>query len=102
MIDPNVELICSVFDISCDPETMVGVTDREATDLITSGRYDELLERILEAYKDYEKGHDFVLIEGTNYQGPTTAFEFDVNADIARNLGAPVLLVVSGTGPHRR
>ena len=40
---------------------------------------------------------DFVLIEGTNYQGATTAFEFDVNADIARNLSAPVLLVVMVT-----
>jgi phosphate acetyltransferase len=95
-LDPNVELICSVFDISCDPQTMVGLTDREATDLITTGRTDEALERILEAYKSYEKDLDFVLIEGTNFQGPTVAFEFDVNADIARTLGAPVLLVVSG------
>jgi phosphate acetyltransferase len=95
-VDPNLELVCSVFDIGCDPEAMVGLTDREATDLITSGRPDEMLERILETYKDYEKGHDFVLVEGTNYQGATVPFEFDVNADIARTLGAPVLVLVSG------
>jgi phosphate acetyltransferase len=95
-IDPAVELICSVFDIACDAKAMVGLSDREATDLITSGRQDQMLERILEAYKGYEKGHDFVLIEGTNYQGPTVAFEFDVNADLARTLGAPVLVLVSG------
>ncbi len=96
--DPNVELIRSVFDIRSAPETMVGLTDREATDLITSGRQDEMLERILDAYKVYERDCDFVLIEGTNFQGPTVAFEFDVNADIARILGAPILLVVSGRG----
>ncbi len=95
-LDPNAELICSTFDVSCDPKAMVGLTDREATDLITSGRQDEALERILEAYKAYEKDFDFVLIEGTNFQGPTVAFEFDVNAHIARNLAAPILLVVSG------
>jgi len=95
-LDPNAELICSVFDIHCDPQAMVGLTDREATDFITSGRTDEALERILEAYKTYERNLDFVLIEGTNFQGPTVPFEFDVNADIARTLGAPVLLVVSG------
>ena len=95
-LDPNVELICSVFGIDCQPEAMIGVTDREATDLITSGHYDDLIERILTAYKAYESTKGFVLIEGTNYQGPTVAFEFDINADIARNLGAPVLLVVSG------
>jgi len=55
-----------------------------------------MLERILEAYKSYEKGHDFVLIEGTSYQGPTVPFEFDVNADLARTLAAPVLVLVSG------
>jgi phosphate acetyltransferase len=95
-LDPNVELICSVFGIQCEPEVMFGVSDREATDLITSGRYNELIERVVAAYKSYERGRDFVLIEGTNYQGPTVAFEFDINADIARNLGAPVVLVVSG------
>jgi phosphate acetyltransferase len=95
-LDPNVELICSVFGIDCQPEAMIGVTDREATDLITSGHYEELIERILTAYKAYERTRGFVLVEGTNYQGPTVPFEFDINADIARNLGAPVLLVVSG------
>ena len=75
---------------------MVGMTDHDATDMITSGRYDEMLQEILTAYKTYEEAHDFVLIEGTNYQGPTVAFEFDINADIARNLGAPILLAVSG------
>jgi len=94
--DPNVQLICSVFGIDCEPELMVGVSNRAATKMIISGRHDELMERILAAYKRYEKTVDFVLIEGTNYQGPTVAFEFDVNADLARNLGAPVLLVVSG------
>jgi phosphate acetyltransferase len=94
--DQSVELICSVFGMEGDPHVMVGITDDKATDLITSGRYDELLQETVTAYKKYEKGYDFVLIEGTNYQGPTVAFEFDVNADIARNLGAPVLLAVSG------
>ena len=96
--DPMVDLICSVFDIQCDRSVMVGLSDREATDLITSGRQDQMLERILEAYKSYEENHDFVLIEGTNYQGPTVPFEFDVNADLARTLAAPVLVLVSGKG----
>jgi phosphate acetyltransferase len=95
-LDPSVELICTVFGIECEPEVMFGVTDREATDLITSGRYSELIEKVLSAYKAYERGRDCVLIEGTNYPGPTIAFEFDINADIARNLGAPVVLVISG------
>jgi phosphate acetyltransferase len=94
--DPSVELIRTVFALEHDPKDMIGITDDRATDLITSGRYDDMLQEIVQAYKQYESEHDFVLIEGTNYQGPTVAFEFDVNADIARNLGAPILLAVSG------
>jgi phosphate acetyltransferase len=94
--DPSVELIKAVFTLEHDPRDMIGITDDRATDLITSGRYDDMLQEIVQAYKKYEAEHDFVLIEGTNYQGPTVAFEFDVNADIARNLGAPILLAVGG------
>ena len=94
--DRSVKLICDVYGLECNPDLMIGVPERQAMDMITAGKYDELLDEILIKYKRYEAQRDFVLIEGTNYQGATTAFEFDVNADIARNLGAPVLLVVSG------
>jgi len=95
-VDRSVRLICDVYGLDCDPDLMIGVPERQAMDMITAGQYDDLLEEILTKYKHYESQRDFVLIEGTNYQGATTAFEFDVNADIARNLSAPVLLVVSG------
>jgi phosphate acetyltransferase len=95
-IDRSVRLICDVYGLDCDPDLMIGVQERRAMDLISAGKYDEMLDEILLKYKHYESQRDFILIEGTNYQGATTAFEFDVNADIARNLSAPVLLVVSG------
>jgi len=94
--DPSVSLIKTVFTLEDDPRDMIGISADHATELIASGRYDDMLQDIVQAYKKYEAEHDFVLIEGTNYQGPTVAFEFDVNADIARNLGAPILLAVSG------
>ncbi len=55
-----------------------------------------LLERILKAYKNLEGKYDFVLCEGTDFRGKDAAFEFDINADIAANLGAPMLIVSSG------
>jgi phosphate acetyltransferase len=96
--DPNSRLVCSVFDIDCDPESLVGVPASHAIEMITRGRQAELMEEILAAYKTFEKDWDFVLIEGTNYQGSSTAFEFELNIEIARNLAAPVLLLVSGAG----
>jgi phosphate acetyltransferase len=94
--DPNAQLICSVYALDCDPKAVVGMPAQQAMEMITKGRQAEMMEEILGAYKAYEKNWDFVLIEGTNYQGPSTAFEFEINAEVARNLGAPVLLLVSG------
>jgi phosphate acetyltransferase len=96
-LDPGINLIHSIFSLEeSDPSRMFALSDNKVTELITTGRYSEMIEEILSAYKQYESHRDFVLIEGTNYEGVTSAFEVDVNADIARALAAPVLLVVSG------
>ncbi|MBZ0270150.1 phosphate acetyltransferase [bacterium] len=94
--DANIELIRSHFRLEDDPETMYGVSAEKARDLVAHGHVDELLETIIERYKAYEADHDFTLIEGTNYEGVISAFEFDMNALIARNLGAPVLMILKG------
>ena len=64
-----------------------------------SGQIEKVVDKIIEDYKQLEKKFDFVLIEGTDYIGKNTAFEFEINAMIARNLGSPVLLV--GTGKDK-
>jgi phosphate acetyltransferase len=69
----------------------------EARQLINTGRTRDF-ENILNKYKALEAEYDFVLCEGTDFQGQNPAFEFEINADIAANLGAPVLLVASGRG----
>ncbi len=94
--DPNILLIKEIYGLESPDETMYGVATAEMERQISLGRYDDVLEVILEKYKAYEATCDFVLIEGTNYEGTATAFEFDLNADIARNLASPVLLIASG------
>ncbi len=60
---------------------------------VSAGRYDEVVDTILEAYQALAERADFVVIEGTDYQGAMASFEFDINADLSKNLGAPVVLV---------
>ncbi len=60
---------------------------------VSTGRYDEVLDAIIEAYQALASRADFVVIEGTDYEGAMASFEFDINADLSKNLGAPVLLV---------
>lgn len=95
-VDPNIDLIKTHFRLDDDPETMYGVLASTAEEYVARGRLDDLVEIILERYTSYEEHCDFVLIEGTNYEGVTSWFEFDTNAVIARNLRAPVLMIIKG------
>lgn len=58
--------------------------------------YEELRKRVVEAYKALEPQCDFILCEGTDFTSATSALDYGLNADLANELGAPVLVVVKG------
>ena len=93
--DNDIDLIASYFKLDIPYEAMYAYTTAEANELIALGKLDDLLDGIFTKYKEIEKETDFVLCEGTDYMGSTSAFEFDINAAVANNLGCPVLLVAS-------
>ncbi|SPD72168.1 Phosphate acetyltransferase [uncultured Desulfobacterium sp.] len=94
--DNDILLFSSYFKLTTTYEKMYSYTVSEAKTLIGSGRQDELIEGIFNSYRAIERDHDFVLCEGIDIGGTSPAFEFDINAEISRNLGCPVLLVVNG------
>ncbi len=94
--DHDINLILSEYQLDIPYEDTYAYTLKEARELINSGQHALLLENILKKYKQLEAKYNFVLCEGTDFQGKDSAFEFDLNADIAANLGAPVLVVASG------
>jgi len=57
---------------------------------------DRALTTIVQRYHDVERQCDAVVIVGTDYTDISGAAEFEFNARIAANLGAPVALVVHG------
>ncbi len=59
---------------------------------------DAALATIVARYHEVERKCDAVVIVGTDYTDLAAAAEFEFNARIAANLGAPVALVVRGTG----
>lgn len=93
--DSDIDLISSHYKLGIPYGEMYAYTTAEANNLMTQGKYEELLEGIVNKYKKIEKSHDFVLCEGTDFVGSTSAFEFDINAEISNNLGCPVLLVAN-------
>ncbi len=59
---------------------------------------DDALDRIVERYHRVAEQCDAVVVIGSDYTDVGTPTEFSYNARIAANLGAPVLLVLNGSG----
>jgi phosphate acetyltransferase len=95
VMDHDINLIASHYKLESPYSDMYAYTTSEANSLISLGQYEQLLEGIVTKYKELEEKHDFVLCEGTDFVGSTSAFEFDINAEISNNLGSPVLLVAN-------
>ncbi|MBU1139467.1 MAG: phosphate acetyltransferase [Proteobacteria bacterium] len=94
--DHDIDLVLTHFRLDVPYEETYAYTLTEARELINSGQQAFLHENILNKYKQLEAKYDFVLCEGTDFKGKDGAFEYNINADIAANLGAPVLVVSSG------
>jgi phosphate acetyltransferase len=93
--DDDINLISQYYKLDIPYNDMYGCTTIEADELIALGKKDELIERIFIKYKQAEQNFDFVLCEGTDFEGSTSSLEFDINAEVANNLGCPVLLVAN-------
>ncbi len=83
----------SHFHLRQSYDSAFGLYLQEATDLLSHHHLDELLDRIISRYKALQSQVDFVVCEGSDFKGQEAAFEFDLNLEIAKNLGCPVLIV---------
>ncbi len=96
--DKNIELICSRFELAQAYEDSYVYTRSRAQKLLGKGKLDEFVENILVKFKALEEANDFVIVEGSDYIGEGSYFEFDINALVAKHLGLPVLLIGQGLG----
>jgi len=97
--DDDINLISSYFKLKIPYDQMYGFTGTEASNLVSLGKESEVIEGIIKKYDQLRKICDFILCEGTDFASSTAAFEFDINAEISKNLGCPVLLVANA---HQR
>jgi len=94
-VDADTNLIASHFKLGIPYARMYGYTAEEASNLISRGKEAELLEGIISKYNQLKEQYEFILCLGTDFTSSAAAFEFDINAEISKNLGSPVLLVAS-------
>ena len=93
--DEIIHLISTHYNLDIPYRRMYAYTFEEARTLVADKKYDTLLEGILDSYKNLENEYDFVLCLGTDYESDSAAFEFELNVEIANNLGCPVLMIAN-------
>ena len=94
--DPQIDLVRRRYQVDASPEGMRALTQEEASAIPV---YDDLRKRVVAEYKALEPRFDFILCEGTDFTSATSALDYGLNADLANELGAPVLVVVKGGTP---
>ncbi|MGZ3755519.1 MAG: phosphate acetyltransferase [Mucilaginibacter sp.] len=88
--------ISTYFNLPLKNQDRYGSTREVAMDQMSTERQGELLDSIIAKFKLIDEASDFTVIEGSDFEGDGNAFEFNINVEVAKNLGAPVILVVSG------
>lgn len=93
--DPQIELMRDRYELDFEYARMHGPSAEEVTALIARGAHEEIEKRVLTAYKELERECDFVVCEGSDFVGSAPALDFELNANLANQLGCPVLVVVN-------
>lgn len=97
-LDNHIDTVLKYFDLPMPYEDAYAYTRSEVIQKRNEGKSGEIIDTIIRKYKKLEETFDFVLVEGSDFSGEGSVFEFDENVNIAKNLGLPVIIVASGRG----
>lgn len=96
--DNNIELIRQRYNLDQTYQESFALTHDAAQALATGEHNQVILTHIVDRFKQLQQKCRFILCEGTDFSGVSSAFEFDMNAEVAANLGSPILMVINGKG----
>lgn len=94
--DVDIETIVHHFGLPIAYEDTYAFTRQQAMRQMEGENRGDLINTVIRKVKKLEETYDFTVIEGSDYLGEGTAFEFETNVSIAKNLNAPVVMVISG------
>jgi phosphate acetyltransferase len=96
--DNHIATVLSNFDVDMKYNDAFAFTRSQIIKKRNKGHAGEIMDTIISKYKELEDRFDFVLVEGSDFTGDSSVFEFDTNVLIAKNLGIPAIVVASGVG----
>ena len=96
--DIYIETMIDHFGLNIKYEDSFAFTYNELLKFRSEGNTAFIIDTIISKYKKLEDSHDFVLVDGTDFDGDGASFEFSSNVQIAKNLGLPLILISKGDG----
>lgn len=99
-LDNHINTVISHFDLKLKHDEAFALTRSEFVKMRNEDKDGEIIDKIIEKYRQLQDHYDFVLIEGTDFSGEGSAIELDANIIIAKNLGVPAVIVASGMGKN--
>ena len=96
--DIHIETIIDHFGLEMQYEDAYAFTYNELLMYRSEGNNAFILDTIISKYKKLEDTYDFVVVDGTDFDGEGVSFEFYSDVDIAKNLGLPMILVSKADG----
>lgn len=94
--DIHIETVLNHFGLSIGYDDAYAFTRQEVQQYIQTDNGEQIINAIITKFKQQEENYDFIVMEGSDFVGEGTAFEFEYNILIAKNLSAPAIIVVSG------
>ena len=94
--DVHIQTILDYFKLPIKYEDTYAFTRQQALEFIETESRGEMIDTIISKYKTIEENFDFTVLEGSDFTSEGVAFEFELNLMIAKNLGCPAILVISG------
>lgn len=100
VLDNHIDTVLSYFKLEQSYQSAFAFTRSQIIAERNAGHEIEVIDQIISKYKELEASYDFVVVEGSDFLGEGTVFEFDFNVTFAKNLGIPALLIRSGVGKN--
>ncbi len=94
--DKTIELLLAHFRLDQAYSDTYALAASEADQLLAHNQFDQLLNRVIGAYQELAQRYDFILCLGADSGHDTPAFALQLNAEVARSLDVPVLLLCDG------
>lgn len=94
--DDHIAVVTEHFELKQANEDTYAFAISDALQMLQNSNQGDMIDVIIHKFKKLEEAYDFVVIEGSDFAREGIAFELEANILIAKNLSAPVIMVIQG------